>query len=140
MISSHTLQVRFAVDDAALSVLHGRAFGHAPYPVLAWADRLSRHSLTWVGAFVGGGLVGFVNVAWDGGAHALVLDTAVDPDHQRRGIGQDLVRAAAIEARAAGCEWLHVDFEPHLGQFYRNAVAFQSTDGLVLKLSTLPAG
>ena len=40
-------------------------------------------SLTYVAAYdtVGGGeqLVGFVNVAWDGGIHAFLLDTTVHP-------------------------------------------------------------
>jgi ribosomal protein S18 acetylase RimI-like enzyme len=139
MSLSHTLLARFAVDDATLSLLQARAFGTEQSAVVPWAERLERHSLSWVGAFAEGALVGFVNVAWDGGAHAFVLDTAVDPDFRHSGIGQGLVRAAANEARAAGCEWLHVDFEPHLGDFYRDALAFRPTDALILRLSTLPA-
>jgi ribosomal protein S18 acetylase RimI-like enzyme len=134
------LLVRFAVDDATLSLLHARAFGNEQSTVVPWADRLERHSLSWVGAFDNDALVGFVNVAWDGGSHAFLLDTAVDPDFQHRGIGQALVRAAADEAVRAGCEWLHVDFEPHLGTFYREALLFRSTDALLLHLPTLPAG
>jgi GNAT superfamily N-acetyltransferase len=134
------LPVRFAVDDATLSLLHARAFGNEQSTVVPWADRLERHSLSWVGAFADGVLIGFVNVAWDGGSHAFVLDTAVDPDYQHRGIGQALVRAAADQALRAGCEWLHVDFEPHLGTFYRHALPFRSTDALLLHLPTLPAG
>jgi GNAT superfamily N-acetyltransferase len=140
MRPSHTLLVRFAVDDATVSLLHARAFGNEQSAVVPWAERLGRHSLSWVGAFAEGALVGFVNVAWDGAAHAFVLDTAVDPDFQRRGIGQDLVRVAADEARAAGCEWLHVDFEPHLAAFYRDALPFRPTDALIVHLPTLPAG
>ncbi len=108
---------RFPVDDVVLSRLHARAFGHPATVVHGWRRRLDRHALTWVGAFDGGALVGFVQVAWDGGAHAFLLDTAVDPDHQRRGIGAGLVAAAVRDADAAGCEWLHVDFEPHLAGF-----------------------
>ena len=48
------------------------------------------------------------------GAHAFLLDTAVDPDRQRSGIGARLVRAIVDETTAAGCDWLHVDYEPHL--------------------------
>ncbi|MFE9561298.1 GNAT family N-acetyltransferase [Streptomyces sp. NPDC006487] len=80
-------------------------------PVLA-------RSLTWIAARSGGRLVGYVNVAWDGGAHAFVLDTTVHPDERRHGLGVRLVRAAAEEARGAGAQWLHVDYEPHLGAFY----------------------
>jgi ribosomal protein S18 acetylase RimI-like enzyme len=137
---STTLLVGFAVDDAALSLLHARAFGNDRSTVDPWADRLQQHSLSWVGAFAEGALIGFVNVAWDGNAHAFLLDTAVDPDFQHRGIGQALVRAAADEALRAGCEWLHVDFEPQLGDFYRQALPFRSTEALILHLPTLPAG
>ncbi len=48
------------------------------------------------------------------GAHAFLLDTAVDPDRQRSGIGARLVRAIVDETTAAGCDWLHVDYVPHL--------------------------
>ncbi len=97
------LRVRFQVDDDVLSELHRRAFGGpagAPGP---WAERLQRHSLTWVGAFDADDLVGFVHLCWDGGVHAFVLDTMVHPDHQRRGIGRSLLRAAAAEGERAGC-------------------------------------
>jgi GNAT superfamily N-acetyltransferase len=128
------LRVRFSVDDDVLSRLHALAFGATAMAVGSWAQRMARHSLTWVGAFEDEDLVGFVNVCWDGGAHAVLLDTAVHPDHQRRGIGRALVRAAALEAARAGCTWLHVDFEPHLRSFYRDACGFRSTDAALLPL------
>jgi len=81
-----------------------------------WWERIRRHSLGWVSARpADGALVGFVNLAWDGGAHAFLLDTKVRPDLQRRGIATELVRCATVAAREAGCEWLHVDHEPHRG-------------------------
>lgn len=132
------LRVRFPVDDAALSVSHDRAFRSPSTMVHPWARRLDRHSLTWVGAFTGDVLIGFVQLAWDGGVHAFLLDTAVDPDHQRRGVGRALVAAATAEATRAGCEWVHVDFEPHLASFYRDACGFTSTDAGLLHLPTVP--
>lgn len=39
---------------------------------------MNRHSLGWVCARFDGALVGFVNVAWDGAAHAFILDTVVE--------------------------------------------------------------
>ena len=105
-----------------------------PPDVQPWAERLNRWALTWVGAFSNDQLVGFVQVCWDGGTHAFVLDTAVHPDHGRRGIGKQLVLTAAEEARKAGCEWLHVDFEPHLTAFYLDACGFRPTDAGLLKL------
>lgn len=125
--------VRFPVDDVELSTLHGLAFG-GDITVQPWRERLERWALTWVGAFSNEQLVGFVQVCWDGGAHAFVLDTAVHPDHGRQGIGKQLVLAAAEEAKAAGCEWLHVDYERHLTAFYVDACGFTPTDAALLKL------
>ena len=125
------IRVRFRVDDAALSALHGRAFGSDSAAVHPWARQLEHHSLTWIGAFTGDLLIGFVQLCWDGGSHAFLLDTVVDPDHQRRGIGGDLVRAAVAEARRAGCEWLHVDHEPHLDHFYRDCGFSPTAAGLL---------
>jgi GNAT superfamily N-acetyltransferase len=76
--------------------------------------------------------VGFVNVTWDGGDHAFLIDTKVRADYQRRGIGTELVRRAVLNASRAGCEWVHVDFEPRLAPFYFGACGFLSTPaGLV---------
>ena len=127
------LRVRFPVDDRELSTLHALAF-ESPVSVQPWAARLERHALTWIGAFSNDQLIGFVQVCWDGGAHAFVLDTAVHPDHGRKGIGKQLVAVAAEEARAAGCEWLHVDYEPHLAAFYVEACGFTPTEAALLKL------
>ncbi|GAA1638139.1 GNAT family N-acetyltransferase [Kribbella alba] len=127
------IRVRFPVDDTELSTLHALAFGSA-VEVQPWAARLERHALTWVGAFSNDQLIGFVGVCWDGGAHAIILDTAVHPSHGRQGIGKQLVLAAAQEATLAGCEWLHVDFEPQLADFYLTACGFSPTDAGLLKL------
>jgi GNAT superfamily N-acetyltransferase len=94
--------------------------------VASWPDhdgstpfaRVLSHSLCWIAAHHGDRLVGFVNVATDGDAHAFVLDTTVHPDVRRAGLGVRLVRAAAEEAKARGAGWLHVDYEPHLEPFY----------------------
>jgi hypothetical protein len=75
------VRVRFAVDDAALSDLHAPAFGNSWTATQPWAQRLERHSVSWVGTFAGPALV--------------------------------------AEVTAAGCPWLHVDYEPHLDGFYR---------------------
>ena len=106
----------------------------------AWADHAERdfqpilsRSLVYVGAFQFGRPVGFVNVAWDGGVHAFLLDTTVHPDVQRRGIGVELVRRAAAEASARGAHWLHVDYESHLDGFYR-ACGFRPTPAGLIAL------
>jgi ribosomal protein S18 acetylase RimI-like enzyme len=128
-------RTRFPVDDQVLSELHGQAFGHDGEAAQPWAQRLERHSLTWVGAFAADRLVGFVHACWDGGAHAFLLDTVVDPDYQRRGIGRLLVRTLVAEVAAARCQWLHVDYEHHLDAFYRDACGFRATDAGLLNLT-----
>lgn len=131
------LRVRFPVDDEQLSSLHARAFGSARSDTSPWAQRLQRHSLTWIGAFDRDNFVGFVHACWDGGAHAFLLDTVVDPSRHHTGIGTRLVRAVIDEATAAGCEWLHVDYEPHLSAFYAGACGFGSTSAGLRRLVTL---
>ena len=76
---------------------------------------------------------GFVNVAWDGGSHAFLLDIVVDARVQRQGIGRRLVERAAVMAREAGADWLHVDFEPGLHAFY-DACGFEPSDAGLLSL------
>jgi hypothetical protein len=74
-------RVRPEVDDEALSRLHTRAFG-GRFQQQSWRRRLSAYGLSWVGAYdERGRLIGFVNVAWDGGTHASALDVVVDPEH-----------------------------------------------------------
>ena len=59
--------------------------------------------------------------------HALVIDDVLDESSQRRGIATRVVAFAADHARAAGCEWLHVDFDDELRAFYLEACDFEPT-------------
>jgi GNAT superfamily N-acetyltransferase len=79
-------------------------------------------------------LVGFVNVAWDGGVHAFVLDTMITTALRRHGLATVLIREAVDRAKEAGCEWLHVDFDPHLRSFYFDACGFRPTDAGLISL------
>ncbi|MBO0687176.1 MAG: GNAT family N-acetyltransferase [Candidatus Dormibacteraeota bacterium] len=128
-----TYSWRGEFDNVELSRLHAEGFDHQPDEADRWG-RVNRHSLGWACARDGDQLVGFVNVAWDGGHHAFVLDTVVSPRAQRRGIGAELVALAVEEARAAGCEWLHVDFEAYLGPFYLDRCGFASTSAGLIRL------
>jgi ribosomal protein S18 acetylase RimI-like enzyme len=113
---------------------------HGGNPLRGWWDRIRPRSLGWVAArSVDGKLVGFVNVAWDGGDHAFLLDTKVRPSHQHRGVGTELVHLAAEHAKAAGCEWLEVDFDDDLGPFYFDACGFTPTAAGLLHLPTWPS-
>ena len=59
-------------------------------------------------------------------------DTMVASAGRHRGIGTKLVALAVEEARRAGCEWMHVDFEDHLRAFYFDACGFTPTnEGLI---------
>jgi GNAT superfamily N-acetyltransferase len=124
---------RGAFTDPDLNALHAEGFVHPALDV-GWKDQVERHSLGWVCAYAGQRLVGFVNVAWDGGVHAFVVDTLVAADARRQGIGTGLIEVATGEARAAGCEWLHVDFEDDLRAFYFEACGFASTPAGLIAL------
>jgi GNAT superfamily N-acetyltransferase len=121
-------RVRPPVTNEELHPLFASAWpGHTTFdftPVL-------RHSLAWVCAYAGERLVGYVNLAWDGAQHAFILDTTVHADFQRRGIGRRLVELAAAEATANGVDWVHVDYEPHLHEFYRQCGFHPTLAGLL---------
>jgi GNAT superfamily N-acetyltransferase len=92
-----------------------------------------QRSLGYIGAFDGDLLIGFINIAWDGGEHAFLLDTMVRPEFQRQDIGTELVQEAISLCRESGVAWVHVDFEPHLSAFYL-ACGFRPTAAGVIKL------
>jgi ribosomal protein S18 acetylase RimI-like enzyme len=98
-----------------------------------------RRSLVYICAYHDRHLIGFVNVAWDGGGHGFILDTTVHPELRRRGIGCSLVLRAASEARDRGVEWLHVDFESQLRKFY-DLCDFRPTEAGLLHLGAPPVG
>lgn len=130
----HRFAWRGAFSNAALNALHAEAFEH-PVLDIDWETQLRTHSLGWVCAFDGDTLIGFVNVAWDGGVHAFILDTAVSRTARRQGVGTRLVALAAERARAAGCEWLHVDFDAEgLQRFYFDACGFTPTTAGLIQL------
>ncbi|WP_242905158.1 GNAT family N-acetyltransferase [Actinomadura terrae] len=124
---------RGGFENASLNALHAEGFDH-PVLDIDWRAQLHRHSLGWVCARDGADLVGFVNVAWDGGVHAFILDTLVRAEHRRRGIGTALVAAAVAGARDARCEWLHVDFDDDMRAFYFDACGFRPTEAGLIPL------
>jgi GNAT superfamily N-acetyltransferase len=93
------------------------------------------HSLGWVIARDDRRLLGFVNVIWDGSAHAWIQDTMVDSASRRQGIGSRLVAAARDASKQAGCQWLHVDFDNHLGSFYYRVCGFTPTTAGLISLT-----
>jgi GNAT superfamily N-acetyltransferase len=115
-------------DAGTLEDFWPRAWGGSPP---GRYERVLARSLAHIGAYNGEVLVGFVNLAWDGGVHAFILDTAVDAAYRRQGIASELVRRAAELARAEGVHWLHVDFEPQYESFYRSCGFSPTAAGLM---------
>ena len=127
-------QVKYLISPPATSQDLNTLF------INAWADFQPRdftpvlnRSLGYVCAYRDDRLVGFVNVAWDGGQHAFLLDTTVHENMQHQGIGRELVRQAGEIARQAGAEWLHVDYEEHLSEFYEKC-GFENTKAGLIRL------
>jgi hypothetical protein len=75
---------RGSFTNEEVNALHAEAFDHFVFDD-DWIDQLSRLSLGWVIARDAQGLVGFVNIIWDGLTHAFVEDTAVALRARRRG-------------------------------------------------------
>jgi ribosomal protein S18 acetylase RimI-like enzyme len=119
------------IDAAALDALFEAAWG-SPKPGY---ERVFAHSFTWVGAWDGDVLVGFVNVAWDGDSHYFLLDTTVHPAHQRRGIGRRLVEQAIDACRGHG-EWLHVDADEELMSGFYLRCGFEPTPAGLVNLAS----
>jgi hypothetical protein len=128
-----TYQWRGRFTNEEVNGLHDEGFGHPPLKD-DWQAQVTRHSLGWVCARDRTGLVGFVNVGWDGGCHAFILDTMVTGRARRQGVGTCLVALAAQRARDAGCEWLHADFEDHLRPFYFGGCGFAPTNAGLINL------
>jgi ribosomal protein S18 acetylase RimI-like enzyme len=107
----------------------------AAWPAHTWCDfqPVLTRSLAYVCAYQEARLIGFVNLAWDGGEHAFILDTLVHPELRRRGVGRELVRQAVAEAEKRNVKWVHVDFEPHLQGFY-DGCGFKSTAAGLIRL------
>jgi ribosomal protein S18 acetylase RimI-like enzyme len=128
---SYAWRGEFTNDE--VNRLHAEAFSHRMLNDDWWAQ-VNRHSLGWVSARDGDALIGFVNVAWDGAVHAFILDTIVASTHRRLGIARQMLLICTAESRDAGCEWLHVDFEPHLRPLYFESAGFAATHAGLIKL------
>jgi hypothetical protein len=89
-----------------LNALHAEGFGHRLLDDDLQAQ-VSRHSLGWVCAREGSQLVGFVNVAWDGGVSTPSCSTLWRlPGSAEAGSGQGSwlsPRTALVRQAASGC-------------------------------------
>ncbi len=125
-----SLHISEQVSDDALNDLFRSSWdGHAKR---SFRSVLAK-SLLYVCAYKCEELVGFVNVASDGGQHAFILDTCVRKKHRCLGIGKSMVCLAIEEASRRNITWIHVDYEPHLSGFYRSC-GFQPSHAGVLQV------
>jgi len=132
------LQWRGVFANAEVNALHAEAFHTRVFSDEEWDWRtiVEAHSLGWVVARdESGALVGFVNVITDGVVHAWIQDVMVAAAAAHQGVGTQLVKASADAARAAGCEYLHVDFGPELTPFYIGACGFTPSPAGLLDLT-----
>lgn len=131
------INIRYYISPPATNEELNALFA-ASWPYHSWNDftPVLQRSLAYVCAYDQNKLVGFVNLAWDGGIHAFILDTTVHPTVRRRGVGLNLVKQAVAAAQEHGIEWLHVDYEPHLQAFYQQC-GFQPTAAGIRRLNPI---
>ena len=122
--------------NTELNELHAEAFETRIFDEAEWnwVEQVHGHSLGWVVAREDTRIIGFVNVLWDGLVHAWLQDTMVAKAARHQGIGTQLVAVATAEARAEGCEWLHVDFDDRLRPFYFDVCGFTPTNAGLIQL------
>ncbi len=131
-------RVRPKIDNEEWDRLHAEGFEHHVFGY-DWASQIEQHSLMWIGAYRRDRLVGFVNVAWDGGVHAFLLDTAVALEHRHRGIGTRLVHEAiAAVRRRRAIEWLHVDSDEELMSRFYGPAGFSPTPAGIVYVGDPP--
>lgn len=127
MVAENKPDILFQIAPPVTSDALNELF-YAAWPDHQWRDfhPILSKSLSYICAHQGNQLVGFVNIAWDGGIHAFILDATVHPLVRRNGIGLKLIRQGAKIAQQRGIKWLHVDYEAHLASFY-NQCGFEET-------------
>lgn len=131
-----TYEWRGPFTNGEVNALHAEAFDTRVFDESEWnwVELTAAHSLGWVTARDTDGLVGFVNVVWDGLVHAWLQDTMVAIRARGRDVGTGVVACARSGATASGCEWLHVDFDDHLLPFYFDACGFRPTNAGLIAL------
>jgi GNAT superfamily N-acetyltransferase len=128
---------RGAFTNREVNALHAEAFETDVFgdDEWDWQRLTARHSLGWVTARRGRELVGFANLLWDGLVHAWIQDVMVARSARHKGIGVAVVGACRDAARGAGCEFLHVDFDDDLRDFYFGACGFEPTNAGLIDLT-----
>ena len=88
--------IQFLINPPVINLELNALFANAwpePYEDRDFMPVLEK-SLSYICAYQDTELVGFINIAWDGGLHAFLLDTTVHTRFRRQGIGQKLIEKA----------------------------------------------
>ena len=121
--------------NGEVNALHAECFDHRVRSD-DWATQVETHSIGWVCARDGGHAGGIRerSLGWR-------CPRLRHRHHGCRGQQGASVsarrssRSATAEARAAGCEWLHVDFDDPLQSFYFESCGFAPTNAGLIALS-----
>ena len=127
------MEWRGQFENAELERLHEGCFpGEAQST--GWWEQVNRHSFGWICLRHQAQLAGFVNLPWDGGHHCFVMDLMVAPAFQRSGWAARIMREVVVRVKDGSCQWLHVDFAPHLRSLYFDTCDFTPTDAGLIHL------
>ena len=124
----YELKINPSVSGKELDTLFNKAWPN--HTSTDW-DLLLEKALVYVCAYESESLIGFCKVVGDGGVHGFLLDPTVDPDWRRRGIGKRLVKLRVEETGNRGVEWVHVDYEARLENFYKQCGFSPTKAGLL---------
>jgi len=132
-----TVRWKGEFEDTEVNELHAEAFDTRVFTneESPWTHLAKHHSWGWVVARADDGVIcGFINVLSDGHTHAWVQDVMVAAAAQRQGLGVRMINEVRDQAKAAGLEWLHVDFDDEHEGFYIDACGFTPAKAGLLEL------
>lgn len=119
-----------AIDRAQLDQLFLRGWG-APRPHY---EQVLERSFAWVTAHRDGRLLGFANVAWDGGSNYFLLDLTIDPScADQDEIFKDMIEAAVDRCRKEGGS-LRIDAPDELLKSFFQPMGFKPVSAGVMNL------
>ena len=81
-------------------------------------------------------LIAYMSVLSDGITDAFLLDLAVHPEYQKRGLGKRIVEKAIADIKAAGIRCIQVTFNENLQPFYKKC-GFHIIKGGIIDFKTM---
>ena len=125
-----------AIDRNQLDRLFTRVWG-APKPNY---EQVLERSFAWVLVFRGGQLLGFANVAWDGGPNYFLMDLSIDPSCAE----DDQIFKGMIEAAVQRCQKeggsVRIDAPEDLLQSFFQPLGFRRVTAGVIHLQKAATG